>query len=280
MALYSESEKEEMNSFIQSMLDDKSGLPTDAEGIQGIEDFISGVLETGRMEREFDSHIRRSSLAIEQMEDDVDRLLAKKNKPKKQRRGKYAASDSSSDISDSDSDLVIPKKKSPPKMLCDGKVQIFVSMQGCPLLKSLLVAKDASFYEFMSKIEIKLNEQDLLIFYEDAEGDRIEIDDDESVAVFLEKTDGLESKVKLIAFPAEVVAARMGRTIVSQNNIPHGLGSCTARNFETPRCIPSARGPQTARGEWKSTIGSVDMSNYNPNATLYGRRGPAVDVSA
>ena len=277
MGLYNDDEKKEMDSFIKSMMAEASGVPTDAEGIQGIEDFINGVLETGKMEREFDSQVRRGSLAMEQMEDDVDRLFSKKSKKPKIQR-KKASSDYSSSYSDSDSEIVTAKK--PPRMLCEGKVQIYVSMQGCPLLKSLLVIREASFYDFMSKIELKLNEQDLLIFYEDTEGDRIEIDDDESVAMFLERCEGSEAKIKLIAFPAEVVAARMGRTIISQNNIPHGLGSCTARSFETPRCIPSARGPQTARGEWKSTIGSVDMNNYNPNSTLYGRRGPAVDVSA
>eukprot|EP01061_Rhynchopus_euleeides_P045669 TRINITY_DN8326_c0_g1_i1.p1 TRINITY_DN8326_c0_g1~~TRINITY_DN8326_c0_g1_i1.p1 ORF type:complete len:293 (+),score=95.04 TRINITY_DN8326_c0_g1_i1:279-1157(+) len=137
-----------------------------------------------------------------------------------------------------------------------GKVKVFISMHGCPLLKSMLMSCDMDYDQFMHKVEQKLNEPDLRVYY-DEDGDKVEIDDNEAVEMFFSRRhEGPEIKLKLIAFPAEIVNSRAARAFQSES------GALTSRSFGPM----SARGEGRARGSWQRTMGSLDSYRATPRA--------------
>ena len=147
--------------------------------------------------------------------------------------------------------------------VCDsrlmGKVKVFISMHGCPLLKSMLMSCDMDFDQFMQKIEQKLCEPDLRVYYEE-DGDKVEIDDDDSVALFFTRRhEGPDIKLKLIAFPAEIVNSRVARAFQTES------GSMTSRSFAPT----SARGEPRTKGNWQRTMGSLDSYRPSPRGTRF-----------
>eukprot|EP01059_Diplonema_ambulator_P034746 TRINITY_DN7952_c0_g1_i1.p1 TRINITY_DN7952_c0_g1~~TRINITY_DN7952_c0_g1_i1.p1 ORF type:complete len:846 (+),score=183.48 TRINITY_DN7952_c0_g1_i1:1254-3791(+) len=89
------------------------------------------------------------------------------------------------------------------------KTKLFVTMHGDSLNKTMLMDNDATHAEFIARIEQKLSQRNLAIYYEEEDGDRVEVDDDDAVTMFLSRKEG--EKFKVVAFPAELGGHRMAR---------------------------------------------------------------------
>ncbi|KAJ9464391.1 hypothetical protein DIPPA_16001 [Diplonema papillatum] len=155
----------------------------------------------------------------------------------------------------------------------EGKVQVFVSMHGCMLLKTLSLPKNSTHDEFVAQIERKLGEAELTLYYEEdvsGKSEKVHIQDDDDVQLFLSKKDG---KLKVTAIPAELMTTRMARTFGTYSpSSASGLGSArgSARGFFGPA---SAR---SSPGQWQSTMGSIEYNNTSvadaTPRTAHGRR--------
>ena len=169
--------------------------------------------------------------------------------------------------------------------LVAGKVKVFVSMHGDPLLKSMLMPSDIEFEEFVRRIERKLDTQDLRIYYHEG-GDKVEVDDDDSVACFFAMV-AHDAKMRLSVFPAEIISARPARSFMPagdaasasllqqrtlsasalrRGSLGHGYGS--ASGFGMGR-----RASSYSRGGWQSTLGGVECArSAGQLAGCYGGR--------
>eukprot|EP01064_Diplonema_japonicum_P016059 TRINITY_DN24083_c0_g1_i1.p1 TRINITY_DN24083_c0_g1~~TRINITY_DN24083_c0_g1_i1.p1 ORF type:complete len:815 (+),score=104.03 TRINITY_DN24083_c0_g1_i1:38-2482(+) len=110
------------------------------------------------------------------------------------------------------------------------KTKLFVIMHGDNLNKTLLMDNNATHEEFIAKIEQKLNQKNLAIYYEEEDGDRVEVDDDDAVTMFLQRREG--EKFKIITFPAELGGSRMARAFAPSQIVDSSR--CSIDTFSTP----------------------------------------------
>eukprot|EP01064_Diplonema_japonicum_P039258 TRINITY_DN9799_c0_g1_i1.p1 TRINITY_DN9799_c0_g1~~TRINITY_DN9799_c0_g1_i1.p1 ORF type:complete len:309 (+),score=56.64 TRINITY_DN9799_c0_g1_i1:84-1010(+) len=269
-SLWSDKQQEDMDSFINNILTDPPPPPKDAQAIEDIEAFLGDVLATGRMMKDMDARMLESDAIVADAEARVEEM--ERNQMESARRQSHSEPSSSRQSRapprdrsyDSDSSCSSRGGGGVVRDRIQGKTQVFISMHGCPLLKSMLMPRDSSYEDFLEKVETKLNEMDLTLYYEDTDGDKVEIDDDDSVTLFMSQNEK-EGKLKIIAFPAELVSTRMARAFATS---PGTLSSRTP-----PRGMPmaSARSCATSRGGWQSTMGTVEYASHSPR-TAHGRR--------
>eukprot|EP01059_Diplonema_ambulator_P010354 TRINITY_DN20355_c1_g1_i1.p1 TRINITY_DN20355_c1_g1~~TRINITY_DN20355_c1_g1_i1.p1 ORF type:complete len:325 (+),score=108.46 TRINITY_DN20355_c1_g1_i1:83-976(+) len=270
--MWNEQQQSEMDAFINNILTDPPPPPKDAQAVQDIEAFLGDVLATGRIMPEDDMELEDEDELLRQAEADVTAMgIAIDGMGKKVPKSKPMDYDLDSLSSGEGGGGVATAPYgqgtySSSRDKVQGKVQVFISMHGCPLLKSMLMPRDASYDEFMEKVETKLSEVDLTLYYEDADGDKVEIDDEDSIALFFSQNEK-ENKLKIIAFPAELVSTRMARAFANSPG-----GALSARSPPRTALASARSGPATSRGGWQSTMGTVEFTSQASPRVAHGRR--------